>query len=154
MSRSHGMSKTKIYGIWSAMMSRCNNPNSGAYHNYGGRGIRVCERWHRFEDFYADMGERPQGKSLERINNDKGYSPENCIWAEREVQARNRRDTRYLTSDGVTKSVAEWSDETGISIGTICRRLQQGWSDHEAVSIPIITKRKGIPRGENVRNYA
>lgn len=87
----HGKSKTKIYRIWSAMKERCERPDNHAYKNYGGRGITVCKRWQKFENFYADMGERPSGKSLDRINNELGYYHENCRWASTLEQRHNRR---------------------------------------------------------------
>lgn len=89
---SHGMEGTKIYNIWKAMKKRCNNHNDPSYENYGGRGIQVCDRWlDSFENFYEDMGERPEGKSLERVDNNKGYSKENCVWEVRRKQNINQR---------------------------------------------------------------
>jgi len=77
--------------VWCSMMQRCNNPNNKGYVNYGARGVTVCERWRKFDNFYADMGDPPKGLSLERKNNDNGYSKSNCIWADRSTQNRNRR---------------------------------------------------------------
>lgn len=154
MNYRHGMRKTRIYGIWCAMITRCRNPNCKAYPNYGGRGITVCKRWQRFENFYADMGDRPEGMCLERRDNDKGYSPANCVWASRVTQGRNRRGRHRLKVDGVEKTMSEWAEETGISVGTIWQRINKGWTPREAVRIPIITKRKGIKRGEPLRHYA
>lgn len=87
----HGMQKTLIYKIWAAMLQRCNNPKDKAYKDYGGRGIKVCERWLKFENFFADMGERPENLTIERIDNDKGYYKKNCGWRSRTEQARNQR---------------------------------------------------------------
>jgi hypothetical protein len=88
----HGMSRTRTYFIWKQMVARCSNPKLKDYPSYGGRGIAVSEEWRSFENFYRDMGERPPGLSIDRIDNDKGYCKENCKWATRSEQRRNRRD--------------------------------------------------------------
>lgn len=88
----HGMKGTREYNSWRSMMKRCNNPNDKAYNHYGGRGISVCERWRKFENFYADMGGRPDGYSLDRINNNGNYEPSNCQWSTQKEQANNRRN--------------------------------------------------------------
>lgn len=113
--RTHGKSKSKIHLIWNTMKNRCNNPNVKSYSYYGGRGITVCERWQKFENFLADMGERPDGCSLDRIDNSKGYSPENCRWATKEEQANNKRNNVMVYFNGETHSVTQWAKKLGIN---------------------------------------
>lgn len=96
-STKHGMSDSSEYDIWSAMVQRATNPKNARYADYGGRGIGVCEKWLDFANFYADMGPRPEGRSLDRIDNDKGYSPDNCRWATGSEQRQNRRPQRRKT---------------------------------------------------------
>lgn len=133
----HGMARSRIYGVWRSMRSRCENPNVKAYSDYGARGITVCERWHDFANFYADMGDCPAGMTLDRIDNDCGYSPNNCRWASRTEQSRNQRGLRMMTAFGATRSMGEWSELTGIKLSTIWNRIKLGWSDEEALSRPI-----------------
>lgn len=122
----HGLSKTPEHNVWQLMKQRCTDPNVKNYHRYGGRGIKVCDRWlgvKGFENFLADMGRRPAGKSLERINNNKGYSPENCKWAEKLEQANNTHTNRFLTYEGKTMTIAQWAREVGLSMHTLYARL-------------------------------
>ncbi len=125
----HGMRRKSIYNIWCNMRSRCNNPNNPNYERYGGRGIKVCERWMKFENFYLDMGDRPKGLSIDRIDNNKGYEPGNCKWATPKDQARNTRQTRTInTPDGPMLAV-EAAEKYGISIDNIRSRIHRGWPE-------------------------
>lgn len=121
----HGWSKTKTHNIWCGMRQRCENILSEAYPLYGGRGIHVCERWHTFENFIADMGVPPPGSSLDRINNDGPYSPENCRWASKLVQARNRRSVLTVEWRGETRTLPEWEELTGIPRKTLWHRMNK-----------------------------
>lgn len=130
----HGKNGTSEHKTWIKMKQRCDNPNDKSYFNYGGRGISVCERWQSFENFYADMGPRPDGHSLDRIDSDGNYCPENCRWADARTQARNRRSNVLIAIDGVEKSVVEWSEQAGsANAKRIHARLASGWSSREAV---------------------
>lgn len=144
MNYKHGHSKKRqrslTYRTWDAMIHRCHNPQSSAYHKYGGRGIVVCDRWREsFESFLSDMGDRPGPEySIDRYPDKNGnYEPGNCRWATPSEQARNRRSTRYLTCNGETLSLAEWSERTGIQPGTIANRIDvRGWSVPDALRTP------------------
>lgn len=130
----HGLSKTATHRAWCGMITRCYNPNRPIYKDYGGRGIQVCERWHKFESFLKDIGEHPgPGYSLDRIDNNKGYSKENCRWATRQEQNRNRRNKVLLTFHGKTQHQKDWAREIGIAEATLKNRIAQGWSDDQIV---------------------
>ena len=107
------------YEAWVSMRKRCNSPSHAAYPNYGARGIIICDRWSLFENFLEDMGPRPEGMSLDRKNNAKGYSPDNCRWATKLQQCRNKRSNIYVTIGVETKCIAEWCLELGVRKGTI-----------------------------------
>lgn len=127
--RWHGGKGTPEYAIWRAMLDRCNHrarPESAR--NYRDRGIRVCERWQRFEFFLADVGRRPAPHlTLERIDNDGHYEPGNVRWATRAEQNENRRNTRRISFNGKTQSIAAWNRELGLGYGVLRRRLKEGW---------------------------
>lgn len=124
----HGMTKMRAYSIWSKMKDRCLNPQCPSYSDYGARGILVCERWLIFENFYADMGDPPDGLTLERKDNNGPYSPDNCRWATRKEQNRNTRRTHFLTFNGVTQCIAAWAEDLDIPDGTISRRIKMNMS--------------------------
>jgi hypothetical protein len=120
---------TREYCSWRSMMGRCQNPNDPAWRNYGGRGIRVCHAWTQsFSAFLRDMGERPIGKELGRINNDRNYEPQNCRWETRSQQANNRRSNRHLTFRGETLNVVQWSRKLGVPKSLLQNRIYSGWS--------------------------
>lgn len=146
----HGGKHTPAYGVWCSMRSRCNNPNTRAYADYGARGITVDPSWSRFSNFIADMGHPPSGMTLERKDNSKGYSKENCIWATRTTQGRNKRNNVLLTVDGETHPLSVWAERSGIPYKTLHMRIRKGWLPEDAVKIPLITVRKGIPRGDKI----
>ena len=119
----HGMTGKPIYESYRSMMKRCCVPNTEGFDNYGGRGIKVCDRWKDFENFYSDMGDRPPGKTLDRINVDDDYSPENCRWVTWKEQARNKRNSRKETHNGQEKPISEWAEIYGITYATLWRKL-------------------------------
>lgn len=131
---SHGMTKSPTHITWTAMRQRCNNPNNPSWPNYGGRGIRVCPRWESFENFYADMGPRPEGTTIERIDNDGHYEPANCRWASRLEQGANKQDTIRIQLDGRSQSLSEWCKELGINYWTAHARIKRGATPLEAIS--------------------
>lgn len=106
--------KTAAYRVWRNMHTRCSNPHFRQFHRYGGRGITVCPEWADFAAFYADMGDPPIGHTLERVDNDAGYSRANCRWATRQEQARNTSRVRSITIDGVTRRLTEWAERLGM----------------------------------------
>lgn len=119
--------KSKTYLAWSGMKGRCLNPNNQKYIHYGGRGIRVCDAWlDSFDNFLGDMGEVGRGLSLERVDVNGDYNKANCVWATTETQANNKQNSRKITVDGRTQTIAQWSRETGLYRETIMRRLAKG----------------------------
>lgn len=131
----HGLTNTPTHIVWMSMRGRCFNPKNRAFPSYGGRGISVCERWMVFENFLLDMGKRPPGMSLDRIDNDSGYCPGNCRWTDRKTQARNRRSNRVITFNGTSATLAYWADKTGINQTTIRKRIRGGWPLSQALTI-------------------
>ncbi|MBA4220176.1 MAG: hypothetical protein C0458_05540 [Methylobacterium sp.] len=116
------------------MRARCSNPNDTDYADYGGRGIAVCSRWDDFAAFYADMGNRPDGHTIDRIENGGNYEPSNCRWAEAKTQANNKRSNRIITIGGDSKTLQAWCDQFGIEPSKVRYRLSRGWAPEAAFS--------------------
>ena len=129
----HGQHRSKTYKIWSGMKQRCLCVSNANFSRYGGRGITVCERWLVFENFIADMGEKPAGMSLDRIDNDGNYEPGNCRWATIKTQARNMRSNVRWTHNGECLTIAEWAERAGIDRTLLRNRVARGWSIEEAM---------------------
>lgn len=120
----HGATNTREYRAWCKMKERCANPNTAGYHLWGGRGIAVCGRWvSSFQAFLSDMGPCPPGNSLDRIDNERGYEPDNCRWASHRQQCNNQRRNVTITHVGRTQTIAEWARELDISYATLHRRI-------------------------------
>lgn len=131
----NGLSNSKEYRAWHHMKFRCNNKNYNARHLYGGRGIKVCKRWlESFNNFYKDMGSKPSpDHSLDRIDNNKGYSPKNCRWATKKEQGFNRRSTRKITINGETKCLLDWCKHYDVIDSVVLRKIQRGYEPIEAL---------------------
>lgn len=137
--RTHGMAESAEYRTWRHIKERCGNPANRDYKNYGARGIAVCGRWmESFANFYADMGPRPTARhTIERLNNDGPYAPDNCAWKPRAEQNANRRNTRQLTHAGATRTVQEWARLMGVDWKLIDGRLRYGWPVARAITDPL-----------------
>lgn len=123
------------------MLDRCRNHNNSDFFYYGGRGIKVCDRWkNSFENFLEDMGERPKRTSIDRIDNNGNYEPGNCRWATKKEQNNNQRSNINLTFNGKTQTTAQWADELGMNSGTVRYRVNKlGWSAEKALTTPLRT---------------
>lgn len=136
----HGMCNTRTYKTWESMLKRCRSKNDPSFLRYGAVGITVCQEWLSFSRFLSDMGERPIGATIDRIENSKGYHKGNCRWLSLSGQCRNRTSNRILTINGVSKCLVEWSEESGIDQDTIGARLKRGWSEEKSVFAPLHTR--------------
>jgi len=134
--KTHGLTKSKVFRAWSAMCSRCSNPNVPEWKNYGGRGILVSKEWAAsFMAFYRDMGEPPSAESeLDRIDNNGNYQKGNCRWTTRKNNLRNRRVSRLITFKGQTLTLSEWAERLGINKTTLHNRLESGWPIDKALA--------------------
>ena len=139
--------KSPEYRAWHHMKMRCLNPKDSYFHCYGGRGITVCDEWlQSFSQFLLDMGHRPSARhSLERVNNDDGYRPSNCVWALPKDQSRNRRVNRWLTHNGETVLLVDWALRLRIRPSVICTRLARGWSIDRTLSSPKCERNQSQP---------
>ena len=136
--KTHGKTRTKLYSVWSAMRNRCINPRYPQFYLYGGRGIRVCSAWSRypvFESWAIEAGYQ-EGLSIDRIDNDGDYSPANCRWVDSFEQGRNKRNNRFITHNGETKTLSEWARAHGLAVNVLHSRLKTGWSIKAALSTP------------------
>jgi len=134
-SSANNYSHTSEYRIWYSMIRRTTKPSCVGYKNYGGRGITVCDRWMKFESFLEDMGPRTGNLSIDRVDNNKGYSPDNCKWATKEVQGRNKRNNRIITINGVEKVFIEWLEHTNTNKSTFYGRQRRGLSDRQSLGL-------------------
>lgn len=141
-----GSLKTPEYATWDAMIQRCTNPKAMFWENYGGRGIRVCDRWRNsFAHFLEDMGNRPDGHSIDRINNDGNYEPSNCRWATTGEQLRNTRRNVSITFNGKTMCMKDWAKELGMSVPVLRNRIRF-WTLEKAMTLPVSRKNKRCRR--------
>jgi hypothetical protein len=133
--RSHGWSKTQTYRSWKDMRARCNNQNDSDFKDYGGRGIEVCGRWADFGAFLADMGERPAGRTIDRIDTNGNYEPGNCRWADAGTQANNKRSNRIIEWDGKSQTLQQWCRQYGLEHSKVSYRIRQGFPIADAFSL-------------------
>lgn len=131
------MTKTKVWSVWRSMMRRCYEKTATGYHRYGGRGLRVCDDWHTFENFFADMGHPPPGHQLDREENDGNYEPGNCRWVLPKVNMRNRSNNKRYEFQGKSRSIAEIAEMVGLPRKCLEQRLRHGVPFDQAVSTPV-----------------
>ena len=132
--KTHRMKGSPTHFSWTAMLSRCRNPNRSNFKNYGGRGISVCQRWLIFENFLADMGLRPEGTEIDRDDVNGNYEPGNCRWATLDVQANNKRDSKKFEYNGECLTLPQWARKLGVSFPKLRARIRLGWSIAETLS--------------------
>jgi len=150
----HGMSKTPTWRSWRAMRDRCFRSSHTAWSRYGGRGVTVCDRWDDFEYFLEDMGARPDGMTLDRVDTNGMYEPSNCRWATPRQQTENRRDSRYLEHNGERMTVTRWAERSRLTVTAIVTRVKAGLSMEEVLApadrraLIAETCRRGHPRNE------
>ena len=144
----HAIRRTATYIAWRSMRARCLKPSHKSWPDYGGRGIKICDSWLKFENFLADMGEKPAGMQLDRVDNNGNYEPSNCRWATPMQNCNNRRSSHFIEFRGERRSVSQWARATGIPRDTLSFRLENGWSITDALTIPVKRQRNnraGLP---------
>ena len=135
---SHNMTKSPVYGVWKAMIQRCNNPADTAYKDYGARGLTVCKNWHKLQNFYDDMEDIPKGRTLDRIDNNKGYYPKNCKWSTWVEQNNNKRNTVFVKYKGKITPISVLAKQYNIDTNVLNRRIfALKWSTEEALTTPV-----------------
>ena len=149
----HGQCFSPTYNSWRAMKDRCLGSNHDSYKYYGGKGIIVCSRWLNFVNFFDDMGERPKGKTLERLDNNSNYSLENCVWANSKQQAYNKSNTIFLTFRDKTMTVANWAIKTGFAYETLRARLKRGWTTKMTLTLPLRSRPKSRQNEQKIYSY-
>jgi len=152
--KTHGLAGTPTWLSWQAMRNRCLCEGSADYARYGGAGVTITPRWDDYLVFLSDMGERPTGKTLDRIDVTRGYEPDNCRWATPKQQGRNRHRTVWLTANGKRQSITDWADELGFLPITLYKRHVAGWSDADVVNTPKLTAAEGGVRSGAARRQA
>ena len=149
--KTHGLSKTRLHTIWHSMICRCKYKGTNSYNNYGGKGIKVCKEWEKdFMNFYNWAMENGycENLTIDRINSNKDYCPENCRWITRKEQQNNLKTNRHIIYNGVIKNAKQWCDEYGISQTTFNDRLKRGWTIEQALTITT----KGVNRKVKFKN--
>jgi hypothetical protein len=149
----HGKSRSDVYKIWAGMLKRCSDKSKGKTRkNYFDKGIRVCDRWMEFENFYEDMGDRPIGMTIERIDGTSGYEPGNCKWATAKQQANNTSQNHVIEFKGEKLTVSQLADKFGIKQNSLLYRIRRGWSVEKAATTPM-QKRKLMGEGGGSANF-
>lgn len=153
-SESNNWESTAAYRSWSSMLQRCDNANNPHYSSYGGRGISVCNDWRDFRNFYRDMGDRPVGTTIDRIDPNGNYEPGNCRWADKKIQQNNLRNNVVINFNGKTQTLSYWADELGISKQCLDSRLRRGWGVERALTKPVQKKTRYEPGADSVESPA
>lgn len=143
----HGMTGTKTWNAWASMKERCDNKSHKFFKDYGGRGIKYVAEWSEFDAFLKDMGEAAPGFTLDRVNNDLGYSKDNCRWTTQKTQCNNRRSNVFVEFEGKSQTIAQWAEEKGIERKTLEYRIRVGWPAEKALNTRSLINRKGAING-------